>query len=128
MNGGVKMPRPIHFEIHADDPMRAVEFYKSIFGWKIEKWEGPEDYWLVTTGEVTQPGINGGIMKRRHPDGRVYNSIEVSSVDEYVSKVVANGGQVVVPKMPIPGVGYLAYCVDTEGIVFGITQFDRNAK
>jgi predicted enzyme related to lactoylglutathione lyase len=58
------VPRVIHFEIHADDPKRAVEFYKKVFGWKISKWEGPAEYWLVTTGDDKQPGINGAIMHR----------------------------------------------------------------
>jgi len=33
-----------------------------------------------------------------------------------------------VPKRAIPGIGYLAYCVDTEGNTFGILQSDQNAK
>ena len=49
------------------------------------------------------------------------------SVDEYAGKVEANGGKVVVPKMAIPGVGWLVYCQDTEGIVFGITENDPSA-
>jgi uncharacterized protein len=32
------------------------------------------------------------------------------------------------PKTAIPGVGYLAYCSDTEGNVFGLMQADKNAK
>ncbi len=43
------MPRVIHFEIPASDPERAAAFYKKTFGWKIEKWPGPTEYWLVTT-------------------------------------------------------------------------------
>ncbi len=58
------MPRPVHFEIHADDPERAAAFYRSVFDWEIEKWEGPREYWLVTTGPEGTPGINGGLMKR----------------------------------------------------------------
>jgi len=46
------MPRVVHFEIHADDPQRAANFYQGVFGWDIKKWEGPEDYWLVTTGKA----------------------------------------------------------------------------
>ena len=53
------MPRVVHFEIHADDPQRAANFYQNVFGWQINKWEGPEDYWLVTTGADNEPGING---------------------------------------------------------------------
>jgi predicted enzyme related to lactoylglutathione lyase len=58
-------------------------------------------------------------MKRRDPRGAVYNTIAVPWVDDYIAKVIELGGKLVVPKMPIPGVGYLAYCQDTEGNVFG---------
>lgn len=58
------MTRVIHFEIASDNPERAAKFYKEVFDWKIEKWEGPVDYWLVTTGKENEPGINGAIMER----------------------------------------------------------------
>src|SRR5262249_54248258 len=63
---GVSMPRPMHFEIHAEDLQRASRFYSSVFGWKIEKW-GQQDYWLIKTGEAGQPGIDGGLLPRRGP-------------------------------------------------------------
>jgi predicted enzyme related to lactoylglutathione lyase len=40
------MRRPVHFEIHAEDPERAANFYSQLFGWEITKWDGPVDYWL----------------------------------------------------------------------------------
>ena len=122
------MPRVVHFEINADDPERAVKFYQEVFGWKIKKWEGPMDYWLATTGPDDQPGINGGIMKRTDPQASTQNTVDVPSVDEFTKKVTERGGKVVVPKMPVPAVGYMAYCADTEGNVFGIMQEDPTAK
>lgn len=122
------MPRVIHFEIHAEDTNRASKFYESTFGWNFIKWDGPEEYYLINTGPDSEPGINGGLMKRRDPNGNVYNSIKVDSVDEYIKKVEENGGKVVVPKMAVQGMGYLAYCTDTEGNIFGITHFDPEAK
>jgi predicted enzyme related to lactoylglutathione lyase len=122
------MLRIVHFEINVDDPERAVKFYQEVFGWKIKKWEGPMDYWLVTTGPDDQPGINGGIMKREDPQATTYNTVDVPSVDEFAKKIAQNGGKVVVPKMAVPGVGYMAYCTDTEGNVFGIMQEDPTAK
>ena len=50
------MPRVIHFEIPTDDPERAAKFYRNVFGWEIQKWDGPVEYWLVTTGDEDQPG------------------------------------------------------------------------
>ncbi len=122
------MPRVVHFEINAENPDRAVKFYQNIFGWKINKWDGPMDYWLISTGDKEQPGIDGAIMKKTNPQATVYNTIDVSSVDEYVKKVVANGGKILVPKDAVPGVGYFSYCSDTEGNTFGLMQFDPNAK
>ncbi len=48
-----------HFEISADDPARAIEFYRTVFGWSFQKWEGPMPYWMVQTGN-NGPGIDGG--------------------------------------------------------------------
>lgn len=121
------MPRVVHFEISADEPERAVRFYTDVFGWKTEKWGGPKDYWLITTGADEQPGINGGVFKREGPVNFV-NTIDVPSVDDFAAKITEHGGKVVVPKMAIPGVGYLIYCQDTESNVFGIMQGDPSAQ
>jgi len=121
------MPRVIHFEINANKPERAVKFYQKVFDWKIQKWQGPVDYWLVTTGEKKQPGIDGAIMHRMKKDTTI-NTIDVPSVDEYLKKIVKEGGKVAQKKTAIPGVGYMAYCVDTEGNLFGIMQEDPKAK
>ncbi len=34
---------------------------------------------------------------------------------------------VALPKMAVPGVGWLAYCKDTEGNIFGFMQSDETA-
>lgn len=122
------MPRVIHFELQADQPERAVNFYKTVFGWKIDNWGGPEEYWLIETGPVDKPGINGAIMRRNPINGPTTNTIDVPSVDEFAAKITANGGKIIAPKMPIPGVGWFAYCQDTEGNIFGIMQPDPKAK
>jgi predicted enzyme related to lactoylglutathione lyase len=119
------MLRVTHFELPADDPERAVAFYQKVFGWKINKWEGPVDYWLITTGENAS-GINGAIMRRENVTNTV-NTVDVPSLDEFSQKVVAAGGKVMTPKTAIPGVGYFAYCTDTEGNLFGIMQDDPAA-
>lgn len=120
------MSRVIHFEIPADDPKRAVKFYKEVFGWKLDKW-GEMDYWLATTGKEGEPGINGAITTREQLASTT-NTIGVPSVDDFLLKIMKAGGKVVQPKMPIPGVGYMAYCMDTEGNLFGIMQSDPTAK
>lgn len=121
------MSRIVHFDIYSDEPERAIKFYTDVFGWKVVKWEGPMDYWLVTTGPDDMPGINGGIGRRTEPADRTINTIDVASVDESMAQVAAAGGKVVSPKMAIPGVGWFAMCLDTEGNKFGLMQEDPKA-
>jgi len=122
------MARVTFFELPADDPQRAIAFYEKAFGWAITKWEGPFDYWLVTTGADNEPGINGAITPRMMPEQVTADTISVESVDDATKKVVEAGGTVMLPKRAVPGQGYLAYCTDTEGNVFGVMQFDPSAK
>lgn len=120
------MPRVIHFEIPAEDPERAIAFYGSVFGWTFQKWDGPAEYWMVDTGQEG-PGINGGLMRRHDPAQPITNVVGVDSVDAYAEKIAAAGGTIVVPKMPIPGVGWLACFKDPDGYITGIMQDDPSA-
>jgi len=122
------MSRVIHFEIPAAEPDRAAAFYGKVFGWKFDKWAGPTEYWMVTTGKEGDPGINGGMMKKPGGIASTTNTIGVESVDVAVNAAVKSGGKNIMPKTPIPGVGYFAYCEDTEGNLFGVMQMDANAK
>lgn len=121
------MPGIVHFEINADDPKRAAKFYEKIFGWKVSMWEGPVDYWLVSTGSSDKPGINGAIMERMEK-GTITIFVDVPSVGEFLKKIVQAGGKALTEKTAIPGVGYSAYCMDTEGNLFGLFQSDPSAK
>jgi len=122
------MSRVVHFELPTDDPERAMTFYEKVFGWKFNRWEGPMEYWLISTGSEDEPGIDGGLARRMDPSTGTENTVGVASVDEAVSSIEANGGKILRPKSAIPGVGWLAYCQDTEGNRFGIMQDDPSAK
>lgn len=136
------MNRIVHFEIHAGDPERAVKFYRDVFGREIEEWVMPgvemkdEDrYWRVTTGPGTEPGINGGLVFRRGPapaEEQPVNAyvctIGVADLDESVDAALKAGGNLVLPRMAVPGIGWLAYGRDTEGNTFGMMQPDENAQ
>jgi hypothetical protein len=128
------MNRVVHFEIHAVDPERAVRFYVDLFGWEIKKWEGPQDYWLIKTGEAGQRGIDGGLLRRHGAapaDGQAVNAyvctIGVEALDPILERLGRAGGTLAVPKMAVPQVGWLAYAKDPEGNIFGILQPDMNA-
>lgn len=121
------MNRFTHFELVTDDFEKTAQFYRTVFGWKVEKWDGPVDYWTITTGDETTVGINGGLMSAGGPFSGTVNTIEVENIDEYIAKVEANGGEFIFPKDVIPSVGYIAYFHDPTGVIVGLHQADPNA-
>lgn len=126
--------RVIHFEVQADDVERAKNFYEKAFGWKIEsamkKEEGGMmDYWMIKTGEEDTPGINGG-MYQRPADEKIHYfdcTIAVDDIDKAIEAVKKNGGKIRTErtgheKDELPGVGWFAGAIDTEGNMFGLMQ------
>ena len=122
------MPRPIHFEIPSADPEKAIAFYSKVFNWTFHKWDGPMPYWMISTGASPEPGIDGGLMPLQHPGQPCVNTIGVADLDASVASVVEAGGQVAVPRMAVPGVGWLSYCTDLDGHMFGLMQADAAAS
>ncbi len=120
------MNRFTHFELVSDDLEKTAAFYREVFGWKVEKWEGPVDYWMVTSGDESTPGINGGLMPAGGDFGGTINTVEVDDIDAAIAKALANGGEVALEKQAIPGVGYQAYFKDNAGIIVGLHQADPN--
>ena len=125
------MGRVIHFEIHAENPDRAIAFYSSLLGWQFAKWDGPMEYWTIATGSKAQPGIDGGLVRRRGTGPGPMDAVNafvctsaVENIDDAMSKLVELGGLVALPKMPVPGIGWLGYGKDTEGNIFGMMQND----
>ena len=127
------MNRVVHFEIHAEKPERAIAFYRGVFGWEFTKWEGPKAYWLIKTGPASEPGIDGGLVERM---GRIDGSaviayvctVDVAKLSATLERVKSLGGTEALPTVAIPGVGWLAYCKDTEGNIFGMMESDAMAK
>jgi uncharacterized protein len=121
------MARVVHFEIHASDPEVLVSFYSTVFGWKISKWEGPVEYWIVGTGEG--PGIDGGILRRQGaaaypgaPVNAYVCTVSVASLDQTQAAILDTGGTIAVERDEIPGIGLFAYFNDPDGNMFGVLQ------
>jgi predicted enzyme related to lactoylglutathione lyase len=122
------MARPVHFEIHADDPQRAIAFYTDVFGWTVNQW-ADQQYWLVSTGPKDEPGIDGAILPRTGdrpatgaPVVGMVNTMQVDDLDASLAKAFARGGSLALDKMVIPGVGTVAYVLDSEANVIGLLQ------
>lgn len=124
-NGG-----PSYFEIQADDPGRAVEFYKKLFGWQFERAPGmPIEYWRINAR-----GARGGLLKRPAsppPEASGTNafvcSILVENFDKTAARISALGGRVALPKFAVPGTCWQGYFIDPEGNTFGVYEIDTDA-
>ncbi len=119
----------VHFEIPVDDLKRAQAFYGTVFDWQLR--EMPEmEYTLVTTTPMdeqtmrpaTAGAINGGLMDRSKKTPAPVITIGVDSVEESLKKVEAEGGTVITPSTPMPGIGAYGYFKDSEGNVMGLFQ------
>lgn len=122
------MPKVIHFEIPAADTERALKFYIKVFGWKFDQYPGPMNYWLAKAGEDKETGINGAITQKGDVVNVTTNTISVPSYEVAIKKIIEAGGKVLSEKTVVPTIGYMSYCQDTEGNVFGIMQIDSDAK
>ena len=124
------MNRVTHFEIYTDNPQAVQPFYRDVFGWKFQKFDGgPMEYWLVMTGDDKEPGINGGLTRPRPGQSAgTLNTIALESLDQTIKNIEKHRGKICVPKMVIPKIGWLAYAEDPAGNVFGIIEPDANAK
>jgi len=126
------LDKVIFFEIPADQPKRAREFYHTTFGWKMN--EIPSMHYtqigtveadvLGVRGTPKEPGaINGGMVQRNDPVKNPIIYISVDSIDEAAASIEKNGGKILKPKSPVGNFGYAAYFKDTEGNVVGLWQF-----
>lgn len=132
------MNRIVHFEIQAEDPERAANFYRKVFGWTIEEWKGLDTkYWMVMTAEKDskEPGINGGLLIRNAAapaDGNSPNAfvctVQVESIDATMAAIEKAGGKLQVPKFDIAGMAWQAYYKDTEGNIFGVHEAVKKAE
>lgn len=125
----------VHFEIHASDPQRLIDFYSDLLGWQFHAFEGEEPYWTIDTGEgaignvegSAGHGINGGLARRNGPRpvrGAPVNGctivVGVDDVDGLMRRAVALGGTEAVPAADWPGIGRGGYLLDPDGNLFGI--------
>jgi predicted enzyme related to lactoylglutathione lyase len=118
----------VWFEIPADDLKRAKAFYSKLFGWKMNPFPGPHEYWHIDTGGA-DASPDGGLIKRQNEGHRgITNYVLVPNVNRAVAKVQKLGGTICVPKTPVPEMGFFAICQDPEGNVFAVWEKTEKAK
>ena len=110
----------VHFEMPAQDAGRAMKFWKSLFGWKFRDYEGPVAYHMLDGNE---PG--GAVYPSQDGEQGPIVYFGTSDIDASIVRARELGGSAD-EKQPIPGVGWFARCVDTEGNAFSLFQNDES--
>lgn len=106
------------FEIPATNFNRAVSFYKAILDLKIEEAEmfGSKMGFFPTDGKNVSGAIVQGEDYKPSTDGVVVYLNGGNDLQDILTKVENNNGQVIVPKTQIsPEMGYFGMFIDTEG-------------
>ncbi len=118
----------VHFDVPADDVERAKKFYSELLEWKFESFPAMQYNLITTTSLDGTPGIGGGMGKRMDPSQRMMNYFGIRSIDAAMEQVKSLGGKVLSEKMAVPGMGFLANCMDTEGNMFGLWEENTQAR
>lgn len=102
-----------------EDVPKTKAFYETVFDWDMQPF-GEPGYFIQSHGD--EPGIDVGLGKSQDGTPVLSTAVTVPDIDEAIRRVEANGGQVVVPKFEIPGVGQLGYFKDPNGFIIGLHQ------
>jgi len=115
------------FHIPATDFDRAVKFYSTILGNKINvmDFNGQTMGFFPMAGGPESDGVGGAIMpavkglKPANIGTQVLLSCE-GTLDEVLGRVEAAGGKIVVPRTAMGDPGFFAFIQDTEGNQVGL--------
>jgi hypothetical protein len=112
-------------EFNSGDVEASTSFYRDVFGWSPQPWGG-EDYLIESHGDDS--GIDTGFTESQDGAPLTVATISVDDIAGYMARVIVAGGEIVVPKFAIPGVGYGCYFTDTTGMIVGLHQADEEAE
>ena len=116
-----------HFEIYAEDPDELAEFYRRLFGWRIDKAQGV-DYFFIDTKPDRSGAIRGGLLRRPIEGPRSWvHYVHVDDIDETIERVLRLGGTIVRAKAAVPKTGWYAVAEDPQGNIFAVFQPDPRA-
>ena len=124
--------KPIYFDFTVRNLDEARQFFERVFGWRFERFPMPYTYYRIQAESPDEQGIDGGIGEIKDTQisgGKPLSqvTIQVPNLDEVIQKVKESGGNIIEPKMAIPGIGWYATCAEPGGLIFGMIQADPNA-
>jgi predicted enzyme related to lactoylglutathione lyase len=113
------MPQPIvYVEMGAADVPRAADFYSYVFGWEF----ADPTQTTYSTFSSGPNGLTGGIFRaeQNRLNGTIVLYIMVDDIDLFCEKIKSAGGEVVVARSVVPGIGHYAHFKDPSGNLLGL--------
>ncbi|MFP4513676.1 MAG: VOC family protein [Acidimicrobiales bacterium] len=120
-----------HFAINADDVEATRAFYEQALGWTFHPW-GPPGFYQIQTGPDDAPGVKGAMQQRREliegtPTVGFEATFEVDDLAAATDAVLAAGGEVIMDRFTIAGVGHLMFFKDPSGNAVGLIEYRPDA-
>lgn len=114
-----------YFEIPVKDMERAMKFYNSIFGFKLELGNIDNIEMAFFQFNETTSGITGALAK-----GKIYKPskegvliyFNTESIDTVLANVNYKGGKTLYPKTSVGEYGFVAEFEDCEGNRIALTE------
>lgn len=109
------------FEVRGRDADKLRSFYKDLFDWSFQLDGGPGDYGVVAPEQAQVPGgVGAAGPNEMNGDGWSTFYVDVPSVSGSIERVLALGGQVLMPATPLPDMT-IAVIADPEGHPVGLS-------
>ena len=120
----VELGKPIvHFEIPVTDLERMRNFYADLFDWKFSKAPMPDmEYWMIETTGSGPGHLGGGMYPKMDANERPRLYVGVEDIDSHTERFKQAGGNVVVEKQEVPGMGWSVIGTDPEGNMIALWQ------
>ncbi len=107
-----------HVEWSSPDPEKLATFLTGLFELKFDAYS--ENYFIHNPGD----GVSIGVLRnsQAQPGGTPSVYIEVSSMDQTISRALELSGGVAVPKTEIPNMGWYAFLRAPEKNLVGLHE------
>ena len=105
----------VWFDLVTPDRAKARTYYEKLFGWKISKAAGEDDYDLISN----RGSMIGGIAEIKGEEQAVWlGSLSLPNVQQAADRVKKLGGKVLEPVQQVDDRGVMAVVEDNMGAVF----------
>jgi predicted enzyme related to lactoylglutathione lyase len=115
----------VHIEFSAVDRKKVSEFYAKAFDWGIQHADE------MNYSMFEADGLGGGfnpVDGTNTKQGEVVVYLDSADIDADLANIGSLGGKTLVPKSPIPGMGWFALFADPGGNKVGLYTADPQAS